>query len=103
MNQLVCMMTSDPVHPSGQGPSDSESRKNKRPTTRTAEVGLTPTEATNTLPSLMNRLRTSWLRPRSLTADATGSHPMRAVPSRCQSATRQSCLVERFGSLDQVA
>jgi len=34
------------------------------------------------MPSTMNNLRTSWLRPQSLTTDRFGSWPIRAVPSR---------------------
>src|ERR1700742_2021092 len=48
------------------------------------EVGLTPPEVTNTLPSTMKRFFTSCERPHSFTTDRSGSVPMRAVPSRCQ-------------------
>ena len=34
------------------------------------EVGFTPPEVTNTLPSTMNRFFTSWLRPQPLTTEA---------------------------------
>src|SRR6185503_15395845 len=48
------------------------------------EVGFTPPDVTNTLPSTMKRFFTSCERPHSLTTERSGSVPMRAVPSRCQ-------------------
>src|SRR6185312_15989699 len=46
------------------------------------EVGFTPPDVTQMLPSTMNRFLTSWQRPQALTTDRSGSLPMRAVPSR---------------------
>src|ERR1700757_4760073 len=46
------------------------------------EVGLTPPEVTQMLPSTMKRFFTSWQRPHSLTTERAGFRPMRAVPSR---------------------
>jgi hypothetical protein len=50
-------------------------------------VGFTAAAVTKMLPSMMNRLRTSWQRPRSLTTEVSGSVPMRAVPIKCHPAT----------------
>src|SRR5690606_28441332 len=47
-------------------------------------VGFTAAAVTKMLPSMMNRLRTSWQRPHALTTERSGSVPMRAVPIRCQ-------------------
>ena len=46
------------------------------------EVGFTPPPVTKTEPSMTKRLRTSWLRPHSLTTEVAGLVPMRQVPSR---------------------
>ena len=48
------------------------------------EVGFTPPEVTQMLPSTMNRFFTSWQRPHGFTTERSGSVPIRAVPSRCQ-------------------
>src|SRR6266478_417482 len=56
------------------------------------EVGFTPPEVTQILPSTMNRFFTSWQRPHSLTTEHSGSVPMRAVPSRCQPAIQDRAL-----------
>src|SRR5262249_36092383 len=48
------------------------------------EVGLTAALVTNTEPSTMCRLGTSWLRPQQSTTEPIGWPPMRHVPSRCQ-------------------
>src|SRR6266436_4199544 len=58
------------------------------------EVGLTPPEVTNTLPSTMNRFFTSCERPHSLTTERAGSVPIRAVPSRCQPPYRMGLLTQ---------
>ena len=51
-------------------------------------VGFTAAAVTNRLPSTMKRFFTSWHRPHGFTTDVRGSVPIRAVPMRCQPATR---------------
>src|SRR4029077_10774825 len=58
------------------------------------EVGFTPPEVTNRLPSTMNRFFTSCDRPHSLTTERAGSSPMRAVPRRCQPPYRIGLLTQ---------
>ena len=45
-------------------------------------VGFAAPTVTNTLPSMIARLRTSWVMPHGSTTDDVGSSPMRAVPRR---------------------
>ena len=47
------------------------------------EVGFTPPEVTQMLPSTMNRFFTSWQQPHAFTTQRSGSLPIRAVPRRC--------------------
>ena len=53
-------------------------------------VGLMQALVVKMLPSMMNRLLTSWARPQRSTTELAGSSPIRAVPSRCQPALRRS-------------
>src|ERR1700681_4128508 len=52
------------------------------------EVGFTPPEVTQMLPSTMKRFFTSWQRPHSFTTERSGSVPIRGVPSKCQPPLR---------------